>query len=172
MLAREHWTPLNVAKMASEFLVTRDGDRVLDIGSGVGKFCLSASYYKPHAFFDGIEQRSSLVQHAVAARKVLGLVNASFFYGNFTRLNFSAYNHFYFYNSFFENFEGFDKIDNSIEYSQALYHYYSGYLFNELDKMPAGTRIVTYCSWQDEIPPSYSLERSELDGLLKFNLKT
>ena len=170
-LARRHWTPLNVARMASEFLVTGEDVRVLDIGSGAGKFCLSASYYKPQAIFDGVEQRNSLVEHAETARNILGLFNVTFIHGNFTQVNFQKYNHFYFYNSFFENLEGTDKIDDSIQYSPALYNYYSGYLYKELEKMPVGTRIVTYCSWSDEIPPSYSIEQSELDGLLKFHIK-
>jgi len=170
-LARRHWTPLNVARMASEFLVAGDSARVLDIGSGVGKFCLSASYYMPHAFFDGVEQRNSLIEYAETTRNILGLFNVSFIYGNFTQLNLRKYDHFYFYNSFFENLDGTDKIDDSIQYSPALYNYYSGYLYKEFEKMPAGTRIVTYCSWGDEIPPSYSIVQSELDGLLKFYIK-
>ena len=44
LLAARHWTPLNVARRASLFLAAEHGARILDIGSGVGKFCLSASY--------------------------------------------------------------------------------------------------------------------------------
>ncbi|GGA94633.1 methyltransferase domain-containing protein [Puia dinghuensis] len=171
-LARMHWTPLAVIKSAAEFLATRDGSRILDIGSGVGKFCLSASYYQPNALFAGVEQRNNLVGHAVAARSTLGLRNVSFVAANFTQLDFSHYDHFYFYNSFFENLGDADRIDDSIQYSSSLYHYYSNYLRRELGKMPAGTRIVTYCSWQDEIPPSYELVQTDLDGLLKYNVKT
>jgi len=170
-LANKHWTPLNVAKMASEFLVIEDDARVLDIGSGVGKFCLAASCYKPNAFFTGIEQRAELIGHATAARDTLGVSNASFIHGNFTQLNFKTYDHFYFYNSFFENLDGTDKIDDRIEYSAALYDYYSRYLYKELEGKPAGTRIVTYCSWLDEMPPSYSVVQTGLDGLLKFHIK-
>ena len=170
-LAHRHWTPLHVAKMAAEFLVTGEGSRILDIGGGVGKFCLSASYSKPDAFFEGIEQRKSLVIHAENARNILGLFNVSFIHGDFTQVNFKKYDHFYFYNSFHENLEGADKIDDSIAHSPALYSYYSGYLYKELEKMPAGTRIVTYCGWQDEIPPSYDVVQSESAGLLKFHIK-
>lgn len=61
-LARRHWTPLTVAQQAAQFLAPNDGVRILDIGSGVGKFCLSAAYYNPNALFYGIEQRKNLVQ--------------------------------------------------------------------------------------------------------------
>src|SRR5579859_4578313 len=97
-LAAKHWTPLAVAKMASAFLADKEGVRILDIGSGAGKFCLSASYYKPNAFFDGVEQRKNLVEEAEITRNILGLFNASFIHGNFTQLDFSKYDHFYFYN--------------------------------------------------------------------------
>ena len=41
-LADKHWTPLKVAKYAVDFLVPEAGAKVLDIGSGAGKFCLAA----------------------------------------------------------------------------------------------------------------------------------
>jgi SAM-dependent methyltransferase len=170
-LASTHWTPLQVTKMAAEFLVTGEGSRILDIGSGVGKFCLSAGYFKPRAFFVGIEQRKNLVEHANAARNILGLFNTHFIHGDFTQLDFKKYDHFYFYNSFSENLAGTARIDNSIEHSPALYNYYSSYLYKELDSKPAGTKIVTYYGWQDEIPPSYDVVRNEPSGLLKFYVK-
>jgi hypothetical protein len=171
-LANKHWTPIAVARTASEFLVGEGGVRILDIGSGVGKFCLSASYFNPDAFFEGIEQRSSLIEQAESVRNILDLSNASFIHGNFTQLDFSKYDHFYFYNSFFENLDGTDKIDDSIQYSPALYDYYSRYLFQELEKMPVGTKIATYCSWLDEIPPAYTVVQTEFNNYLKFHIKT
>jgi len=170
-LAGTHWTPLHVAKMSVEFLATGERSRILDIGSGVGKFCLSAAYFKPRAFFDGIEQRKNLVEHANAARNTLGLFNTHFIHGDFTQLDFKKYDHFYFYNSFSENLAGTARIDDSIENSPALYNYYSSYMYKELDCMPAGTRIATYYGWQDEIPPSYDVVQCSLNGLLKFHVK-
>lgn len=172
VLAKQHWTPLEIIKEAAEFLVTREGCRILDIGSGVGKFCLSAAYYQSNARFEGVEQRNNLVGQAVRARNILGLPNVSFIPGNFTQLDLRKYDHFYFYNSFFENLVDVDRIDNQVLYSSTLYHYYSNYLCRELDKMPTGTRIVTYCSWQDEIPSSFELVGTRRDGLLKYNIKT
>jgi acetylornithine/succinyldiaminopimelate/putrescine aminotransferase len=39
-LAKRHWTAVDVAKMAAQYLVENSGDRILDIGAGAGKFCL------------------------------------------------------------------------------------------------------------------------------------
>ena len=34
-----HWTPIEVIKVAVDWLGTNKDNRILDIGSGVGKFC-------------------------------------------------------------------------------------------------------------------------------------
>ena len=171
MLTRRHWTPLAVARKAANFLAAENNVRILDIGSGVGKFCLAASYYKPNAFYYGVEQRKSLVNCAETAREILHFENVSFFNGNFTLLNFSNYDHFYFYNSFYENLIGTDKIDDSIDYTSGLYNYYNRYLYKQLEQKPAGTRLATYHSLEDEIPPCYLVVGSEFDNLLKFWIK-
>jgi len=57
LLAQRHWTPLVVARKAANFLAAESNVKILDIGSGVGKFCLAAAHYKPKAFYYGIEQR-------------------------------------------------------------------------------------------------------------------
>lgn len=166
-----HWSPLYIIQKAITFLAPGDKVKVLDIGSGVGTFCLAGAFYKPSVTFFGVEQRKKLVKHADVARKKLGLQNVRFIHGNFTQLNLNEFDHFYFYNSFFENLNGAEKIDNEIVYSNELYNYYSIYLYNQLEKMPVGTRVVTYCSWGDEIPPCYQLAEAYFDNLLKCWIK-
>jgi hypothetical protein len=170
-LARMHWSPLYIIQKVIPYLAPNDNVKVLDIGSGVGTFCLAGAFYKPSAAFFGVEQRKKLIEHAEAAREKLGIQNARFIHGNFTQLNLNEFDHFYFYNSFFENLNGADKIDNEIVYSNELYNYYSIYLYNQLEKMPRGTRVATYCSWGDEIPPCYQLAETHFDNLLKFWIK-
>jgi SAM-dependent methyltransferase len=170
-LANRHWTPLAVARKAASFLVAKTGSRILDIGSGVGKFCLAAAYYKPKAYYCGIEQRRSLINHAESIREILDFENVVFTHGNFTQLDFKNFDHFYFYNSFYENLTGTDKIDDSIDYSSELYNYYNCYLHNELDQKPAGTRLVTFHSLEYEIPKNYHEVGAEFDNLLKFWIK-
>jgi SAM-dependent methyltransferase len=170
-LAKRHWTPLNVARKAAGFLGAENNARILDIGSGVGKFCLAAAYYKPKAFYYGVEQRKSLIYKAETARQVLRLENVSFIHGNFTQLDFRNYDHFYFYNAFYENLSGTDRIDESIDYSGELYNYYNRYLYKQLELKPAGTRLAAFHSLEDEVPQSYHVVGSEFDNLLKFWIK-
>lgn len=169
--AQRHWTPLVVARKAANFLAAESNKRILDIGSGVGKFCLAAAHYRPKAFYFGIEQRKQLVNHAEAAKEVLQFENVFFTNGNFTQLDFTKYDHFYFYNSFYENIAGTDKIDNSIDYSLELFNYYNRYLYKQLEQKPAGTRLAAFHSLEDEMPPGYHIVGSEMGGLLKFWIK-
>jgi hypothetical protein len=170
-LAARHWTPLHVARAAAEFLVMENGVRILDIGSGTGKFCLGAAWYKPHACFYGIEQRKESVTNSETAKQILGLENVFFIHGNFTQVNFTDYDHFYFYNSFYENLSGTDKIDDSIDYSVELYNYYNRYMYKMLEQKPAGTKLVTFHSLEQEVPPSFHVAGTQMDNLLKFWIK-
>lgn len=95
-LGRRHWTPLYVARKAAQFLAAERNVRILDIGSGVGKFCLAAAHFMPRAWYYGIEQRRSLIYHADKVKELLHLENAFFLHGNFTQLDFREYDHFYF----------------------------------------------------------------------------
>jgi SAM-dependent methyltransferase len=171
LLAQRHWTPLVVARKAANFLAEKNSVRILDIGSGVGKFCLTAAYCQPNCFFYGVEQRKSLIDHAETSREILHLNNVSFIHGNFTQLDFRNYDHFYFYNAFYENLAGTDKIDDSIDYSGELYNYYNRYLFKQLEQKPPGTRLATFHSLEDEIPQGYHIVETEMDSLLKFWVK-
>jgi SAM-dependent methyltransferase len=170
-LAYRHWTPLEVAKKAADFL-TQDGKvKILDIGSGVGKFCLAAAHYKPNALYYGVEQRKSLVEHADAVKEKLGLSNVTFMQGNFTKVDFKQYDHFYFYNSFYENLYGTQKIDNSFEYSKELYNYYNIYLVRQLEKMPEGTKLVTFHSQEDDMPRGYHIIGADVENQLNYLVK-
>jgi SAM-dependent methyltransferase len=170
-LARRYWTPLRITKAIVDFLTPGNKEHVLDIGSGVGKFCLAAACYKPSAFFEGIEQRAALVEIAKQAQVRLQISNVNFFHGDFTNVNFDDYDHFYFFNSFYENLSDEYKIDDNIELSGELYNYYTHCLYKKLFEMPRGTRVVTYHSLEDELPLSYRTVESKFNNRLKFWIK-
>ncbi|CAL1519659.1 methyltransferase domain-containing protein [Chitinophaga sp. MM2321] len=169
-LSRQHWTPVEVAKKAAKFLAS-EGGKILDIGSGVGKFCLIGGHHFQEAIFYGVEQRKELYHFAQAAKELTAARNVDFINGNFTQIDFADFDHFYFYNAFFENLVEDGHIDQDMEYSVSLYKYYSRYMFKGLDDKPSGTRLVTYHSLEDEVPPSYQLVDATVDFLLKMWIK-
>lgn len=170
-VAEKHWTPINVAKKAAAFLAASEGTKVLDIGSGCGKFCLVAANDHPLTNFYGVEQRQNLVYLSTELGKELQLENAFFICENICNIDFEKYDHFYFYNSFYENVPGTQKIDSSIKYSEELYNYYNRYLYRQLKKKPKGTRLVTYHSFGSEIPNGYEVVNTDYNEFLKFWIK-
>ncbi len=170
-LSRRHWTPLQVARTAAHFLSADGGGRILDIGSGTGKFCLAAAHFQPGTLFFGVEQRSHLVKEANQVKQLLGLGNVHFIQGNFTQLDFTHFDHFYFYNAFYENLPGTEKIDHHLTYTEELFAYYNHYLYRLLDRKPAGTRLVTFHSLEEEVPPGYHVVGSQQRDLLKCWVK-
>lgn len=168
LLAQRHWTPVRIARWAAEFLGREPGSKILDIGSGVGKFCLAGSLSVPGSDFFGIEQREYLIDHALEAQETLCVNNAHFLHGNFTQVDFSQYDHFYFFNSFYENLDDYGRIDEMISYSEGLYEYYARHLYNGLRSMPKGTKIASYHTLWHEIPTEYRMVESLENGALNF----
>ncbi|HRG52129.1 MAG TPA: methyltransferase domain-containing protein [Bacteroidia bacterium] len=169
--AQRHWTPLEISKKVAEFLVDKPGTKVLDIGSGPGKFCMAgATFTKGH--FTGVEQRYSLVKLSKKLAQSYRIKNIDFIHANITSIKFKDYESFYFYNSFHENIDFTAKIDNTIEPSVELYNLYHKYVREQLSLAPIGTRLATYWSAMKEIPSSYKIKCSFLDGILLFWEKT
>jgi SAM-dependent methyltransferase len=169
--AEKHWTRIEVAKKAAAFLAISAEEKVLDIGSGAGKFCLVAAHEHPLINFYGVEQRQNLVDLSTELAEKLQLHNVVFYCDNICNIDFEKYDHFYFYNSFYENMPGTQKIDLTIKYSEDLYDFYNRYLYKQLKKKPPGTRLVTYHSFGREIPPGYEVVHTDYNEFLKFWIK-
>ncbi len=169
--ASMHWTPLHIARKAAAFLASDKNATVLDIGSGSGKFCLAAAHYQPDTQWVGIEQRPAMVQSAENARQICRLHNVSFLHANLTETDLSPYDHFYFFNAFYENLSEEYRIDNNLIYSQDLYYRYNRYLYRALEKKPPGTRLATFHSTEAEIPPGFHVVAASDDQTLKCWVK-
>lgn|SRR5690606_1200396 len=166
-LSSTHWTPVEVAKRAAEFLVQHDNSKILDIGSGVGKFCLTAAAVSP-GHFTGVEQREFLVHLSKKLAQKLRIKRAEFIHANILSIDFQAYDGFYFFNSFEENLNLMDKIDDDAEYNPARYKAYSQFLLDQFEMMPLGTRIATYCSPSSIVPLQYVMLNSDPKDKLKL----
>lgn len=170
-VAQKHWTPLEVAVKAADYLAGSPNAKVLDIGSGSGKFCFTAANYHPETQFYGVEQRKELVDLCNNLKEQLGISNVTFINKNITEIDFSDFDHFYFYNSFYENIEGTQKIDYSVSYSEKLYDYYNLYVYKQLKKMPSGTKFASYHSFGNEMPAGYEIVHSSFENYLQFWVK-
>ncbi len=169
-LSGKHWTPIKVAAMAAHYLAPDEDARILDIGAGAGKFCITGRTHSPGTF-TGIEQRKNFVAAGNRVIKKLGLDKTELICANFLDLDMAPFNSIYFYNSFHENLVISDSLDTKIERSTELYLLYTETFKAKLKLMPVGTRLATYYMFNNEIPFCYRLLESHFDDLLKFWVK-
>ncbi len=170
-LANRHFTPIVIAKQAAGFLSDIPGAKILDIGSGAGKFCMVGSVFT-NGHFTGVEQREYLYHLSNNILQCYHLPNVKFIHSNITRIKFTDYNAFYFFNSFHENIDKSAMLDNTVEAGLSLHALYTQYVNEQLSHMPGGTRLVTYWSDAKEVPAEYRVLFSDCGGKLIFWEKT
>ena len=141
-----HFTPVDISILVARYLVTNKDSKILDIGSGVGKFCLIGSACS-EGTFTGVEQRQKFCAIADDIVIKFNLSNVTFIHSNITDVIFSDYTAFYFFNAFNENKHMANRIDDEALLGENLYEVYSNYVKEQLDIMPKGTKLVTYFSY-------------------------
>jgi SAM-dependent methyltransferase len=159
------WPPVRVAQRAGEIFAELEVRRLLDVGSGPGKFCHVAAAIAPATEFTGIEQRPQLVEVAsnVAAR--LGLENVRFGHGDATEAIGEGYDALYFFNPFAENmFAGTDRYDTTVELSEARMFADVRRVERALSAAPQGIFVLTYHGFGGKIPDSFDLFHAERVG--------
>jgi SAM-dependent methyltransferase len=172
--SRQYWSPLCVARRAALRFSELRARRVLDVGSGPGKFCIAAAFAHSALEFHGVEHRVELVgtSRDLAAR--LGLRNVQFWAGDALSVPWARFDGFYFYNPFAENMlpaeEAFDAL---VELSV---HRLAADLLGvveALSSLRTGSIVVTYCGLGGPIPSSFDLISEELvsSGCLRTWIK-
>jgi hypothetical protein len=165
-LSDMHFTSVKAAKTASAFL-SEKSISVLDIGAGVGKFCMIGSVGTLGQYV-GVEQRAIFCDIANQVIDRYHLDRVEMVNSNIVDIPFREFKAFYFFNAFHENICKDDQIDQSTVKSLDLYIHYSSYVRDELDSMHKGTRLVTYYSNLIELPNSYNLKYTSEGSHLKF----
>ncbi len=162
LLSRRFWTPVGVARRAAELLRRAGARRVLDVGSGVGKFVLAAAGAAPELDFVGIEHRAHLVEVARRARAQLGVPNAYFHAADVTAMRWDPFDAFYFFNPLAENlFIEDDRIDDWVELTRARFARDVLRVEHWLREARLGTLVVTYHGLSGRVPACYELLASE-----------
>ncbi len=165
-----HFTPVKIAIKAAKLLVDEPTDKILDIGSGVGKFCcIGSSVTKAH--FYGVEKRKALINLSNKIKRMYKLKNAHFINNDFTKLDFSKFNGIYFFNSFHENFDETCVLDETSKVSLRAYKKYHSDLVLKLNECKSGTKLVTFHTFKNKIPSTYQFIDMNETGLLKFYIK-
>lgn len=159
-LSELFWTPVAVAKQAAGFLAPMAGTKVLDVGSGVGKFSLVGAC-TTSGHFHGVEQRSDLVEIARSLARPLNIA-PTFQIGNALELDWSEYQGIYLYNPFFELASGpWCQIDDTLSHSREIQQRYIDATTRHLERAHKGTRVATYYGFGGPMPEGYRLIAKE-----------
>lgn len=129
------WTPLDVVRQSVAWLDAANVGDILDIGSGVGKWCVAAALYDTHRRrrYLGVEHRAELVHAARALANECGVADrVQFWHGEVADLlglgthdltalvDTPAY---FLFNPFGENVApDAQHLDTTVELSEARYH--------------------------------------------------
>jgi len=89
-LSSKFWTPVNVAREAARLLLPEGKGRVLDVGAGVGRFCLVGALTTEGEFI-GVEHRLSLVEVGREVFAAAGATRAGLIHGTPEDVDFADY---------------------------------------------------------------------------------
>jgi predicted RNA methylase len=167
------WTPLDVARATIDLIQPTLSTRVLDVGSGAGKFCIAGSLMSAGRF-TGIEQDPSLVQIATAAAQGLGADRADLHCGDALELTWSGFDVVYLFNPFQLRIA---RVTSHVVWSSTTTREVRARralkASRKLEELPAGTRVVLFHGFGKAMPGSYRKveERACAAGPLQLWIK-
>lgn len=160
-----YWTPVRVATIAAHWLEINGATRVLDVGSGAGKFC-SIGATVTDAVFHGVERRAHLVEVAETLARRLGVAErTAFVVGDLDAVAFGDYDALYLYNPFYEGFNGPGSwFDETVEIGPAQARADIERIEDMLASLEVGVQLVTYHGYGGRVPDSFRLVQSTAFG--------
>jgi len=168
-----HFTPVAIARRAARLLAPQPGMLVLDVGAGVGKFCVTAAREVETATFVGVEVRPHLVRIAAEIARREALSNVHFVTANAFDLDWAAFDSFYLFNPFAEQlFETTFVLDHTIKLEPQNFVAYVTAVRQRLARARVGTRVLTYHGFGAPPPPGYELTCAESMGTDRIALWT
>jgi SAM-dependent methyltransferase len=161
-LSKVHWSPVAVARRAGQLLCRGPGSRILDVGSGVGKFCVVASLTAPGVFV-GVERRVDLVDLARGSALKARAWNARFLLATADEVDWYRFDGFYLFNPFAE--VGWpNQVSGTSHAANAEYRRLVALTEQKLLLAPHGSRVVTYHGFGGAIPRCFRLIVKEPAG--------
>jgi SAM-dependent methyltransferase len=169
-ISKIHWTPLTIIEEVSSWLNQYSSTNLLDIGSGVGKFCLLAAQQSTTQF-TGVELREELHTQAIEMQQKMNLSNVQFIRSDIIHIPFEPYDAIYYYHPFCEHLCEADWIKKDQEFSEEQFEQYESFIINQLKNSKTGTLFISYCASRIEMPIDFILEDMKFDGVLQLWIK-
>lgn len=159
-----YWTPLRAIARVTQWLSELRVSSVVDIGSGVGKFCIAGALGS-QCTFTGIEHRPRLIS---VARSIAGLFNlegrVSFIAGAFGDVEIPAADCYYLFNPFGENlFPPGERLHETADLSHTRYLDDISRAERLLSSVPFGTYVITYNGFGGTLPDDFEEVRIDVE---------
>ena len=152
--SRTYWSSVEAAQTAARLLRDAGATRVLDAGSGAGKFCTIASLDFGRRVW-GVERRDALVLESRRLARTLG-ADVVIIEGTLDQVDVRSFDGFYFFNPFGEYVaDDEDRYDLNAPRSFDAYIRDARLVERWLRAAPVGTARVTYNGLGGRIPVSY-----------------
>jgi SAM-dependent methyltransferase len=153
-LSADQWTPLEVALAAAGWLAELGIERVVDIGSGPGKFCVAAALAGNGAFV-GVEQNPRLVGVARSLARLFGVERrVHFLHAALGQAVLPEAGAYYLYNPFAQHlFAPTDDGEATPNYER--YRRDVMLAQDTFRRAPPGTVVLTYNGFGGLMPSSY-----------------
>jgi len=154
-----HWSSIKAIKTAIDFFsaTLKPGAKILDVGSGAGKFCIFGSLISEFNF-TGVEKRKRLFNISNKISSKMKNNNISFVCNDALHLDWNTFDGIYLYNPFYEYKmplnTGF-HIDNEIEFSEEKYEFYTKKIYKKLRLLKPGSIVVVYNGYGGGFPKGY-----------------
>ena len=157
-LSAVHWTPSDVAIRVAALFSPQADERVLDVGSGIGKLCITGALSSPGTWV-GVELSESLV---LAARKLAGLLGvtdrAEFIHGDAFDLDWTGFDALYLYNPFEVSLTG----PTALTDGELAYQVNAARTAQRLAQLRPGARVITLNGFGALMPSTFRLLHREL----------
>ena len=169
-LSQQHWTPVRVAVRAAKLLTLAGATRILDVGSGVGKFCIIGAL-STDASYVGIERRRDLVEIAQRTAVRHGAHRVTFVHTDADVFSFEGFSGVYLYNPFYEQISGLiNQIDGTTERSPSVHSHFVRGTTEKLEALAPPAVVVIYGGFGGNMPSSYRFVGDESVGLDQLEL--
>jgi hypothetical protein len=151
-----YWTPLPIVRRVSMWLREGQVRTVVDIGSGVGKFCVAGALLTRCRFI-GLEQRAALVATASGLAATFGVEDrVSFVHGSCGATTTPIGDAYYLFNPFGEyRFDSPRFTEPGVAFTRETYCADILAVTEVLARAPMGTLVITLNGFGGKFPPGY-----------------
>ncbi|WP_322113890.1 methyltransferase [Leptospira soteropolitanensis] len=146
LLSSFQWTPIPVIERTWKYLsLEKEITSIMDLGSGVGKFCIHLSILSNHSInIWGVEDREDLVTLSESLKELWNTSEVTFKNVNFLDQFPYGHSHYYCFNPLYETMKGSHSIDSSKIKSANQFLMDLEVLKKKLYQLSSGTKLITY----------------------------